>query len=172
MARQKVFQWLGGVMGGLLLCLSAQAAGLEEEPDKKVWSEDALVLPAFPDPVNLIEFTVGSRRGIRFFVDGQSISIGSDGVIRFVLVVIGSQGAQNISYEGMRCETGERRAYAFGHGDKTWSKARGDQWVKVRGDTNNHYVELYSSYFCANGVVVTTPDAVRQMLRKGGARAW
>lgn len=80
-------------------------------------------LPAFPEQENLVPFKVGSVSDKQFFVDGASISIGSDDVIRYSLVVVSSTGAKSISFEGMRCATGERRVYAFGRSDKTWSKA-------------------------------------------------
>lgn len=80
-----------------------------------------------PDP----KFRVGAISDTKFFVDAQSLSYGTDGVLRFTLEVVSPSGAKNVSYEGMRCATGERRFYAFGRADGTWSKARGNQWVKI-----------------------------------------
>ena len=141
----------------------------DKDPDEKPWVEVEVELPAFPADEGLVSFKVGSRSDMKFLVDGRTISVGSDGVIRYSLVVISAQGVRNISYEGMRCETAERRSYAFGRADGTWTRARGDKWVAVRGDSNNHYVELFKNYFCAVGVpMIMAPEAARQRLLKGG----
>jgi hypothetical protein len=156
-----------------MLAATVSLAGIlgarDEDPDAKPWVEGGVEFPAFPEASGLIEFRVGWRSDVRFFVDGATISVGGDEVIRYVLVVVSARGAKTISYEGMRCETAERRAYAFGRADGSWSKSRSDRWVPIRGDSNNHYVELYASYFCANGQPqIMTPEAARRVLSKGG----
>ena len=152
--------------------LAAILGARDQDPDAKPWAEGEVVFPAFPEASGLIEFHVGWQSDVRFFVDGATISVGSDEVIRYVLVVFSARGAKTISYEGMRCETAERRSYAFGRADGSWSKSRSDRWVPIRGDSNNHYVELYASYFCTNGQPqIMTPEAARRVLSKGGNRA-
>lgn len=120
----------------------------------------------------MIQFKVGAVADTTFFIDSESISYGTDGVIRYTLEVVSPTGAKNVSYEGMRCETGERRFYAFGRSDKTWSKARGNQWARVSGTSNNHHVELFSNYFCPPGSpTVQSAEEARRVLRSGGQHA-
>jgi hypothetical protein len=144
------------------------AAPFDNEFEEKPWQEIEVQLPPFPQPENLIPFEVGSISDKQFLIDEKSISIGSDEVIRYSLVVISSSGARNISYEGMRCATAERRTYAFGRADRTWSKARGDKWIGIRGGSNSHHVALFADYFCAIGrrAIMEPEDAVR-VLRYG-----
>jgi hypothetical protein len=155
------------VFGLLLLVFPKTAFSLlfDNEFDEKPWEEIEVQLPAFPQPENLIPFEVGAIIDKQFLIDEKSISIGSDEVIRYSLVVISSSGAQNISYEGMRCATAERRVYAFGHANKTWSKARSNKWVGIRGGSNSYPVALFADYFCAIGQrsVMTPEDAVRAL---------
>ena len=143
-------------------------AGFDNEFDEKPWAEIEVQLPVFPKKENLIPFKVGSVSDTQYFIDQESISIGSDDVIRYSLVVISSAGAQSISFEGMRCVTGERRVYAFGRSDNTWSKARSNKWIRLRGGGNNHHVALFADYFCATGesAVMNLEDAIR-ILRYG-----
>ncbi len=123
----------------------------------------------FPDAENLIPFRVGYHTDTKYLIDGNSLSLGADGVIRYTLLVISASGARNVSYEGLRCATAERRVYAFGRSDKTWSKARSNQWARLRGSTNNHYVDLYSNYFCIVGAPdFRNADDIRRVLRSGG----
>ena len=161
-----------GVLAAFGLAFSPSswvAAEFDYEYDEKPWAEVEVNLPSFPEPGNLIQFRVGSVADTTFFVDAQSLSYGVDGVLRFTLEVVSPSGARNISYEGMRCETGERRFYAFGRADRTWSKARGNQWVKISGTSNNHHVELFSNYFCPPGSpAVSSVEEAQSILRSGG----
>ncbi len=156
-----------------ILCLAffpslALPAGFDNEFEEKPWAEIEVQLPAFPERENLVPFKVGSVSDKQYFIDGKSISIGSDEVIRYSLVVLSSAGAQSISFEGMRCATGERRVYAFGHSNSTWSKARSNKWIRLQGGSNNHHVALYADYFCtvAERAIVSQQDAI-QILRHG-----
>ena len=149
-------------------CFSALADSLDDEFDEKPWAEVEVQLPAFPDESNLIPFRVGSRDDVKYLIDGNSLSIGVDGVVRYTVLVISASGARNVSYEGMRCAATERRLYAFGRPDKTWSKARNNRWVRIRGDSSNYIVELFSNYFCKpGGATLRDGDDLRRILRDG-----
>jgi hypothetical protein len=68
----------------------------------------------------------------------------------------------------MRCATAERRVYAFGRADKTWSKARGNKWGQIHGGSNSHPVVLFTDYFCAIGQkTIMTPEEAVRVLRYG-----
>jgi hypothetical protein len=165
----KVVSWFFAVALPVLSVSALAADGFDDEFEEKPWAEIEVQLPAFPEKENLIPFRVGVVVDTKYLVDGSSLSVGTDSVVRYTLLVVSPSGAQNISYEGMRCATGERRSYAFGRSDRTWSKARSNQWVRVQGGSNNPHVSLLTSYFCAVGApsVMTAEDA-RRVLRSGG----
>lgn len=126
-------------------------------------------LPPFPREENLLPFPVSALTENRFFIDGESISVGSDGVVRYTLVVTSVAGARNITYEGLRCSVAERRIYAFGRADSTWSRARSSQWAGFHGvAVNRHHAVLFQEYFCVNGSAVRHADEARSALRSGG----
>lgn len=168
-----------GLAAALLVALvvlpsTARAAGSERDDDeeKKAWQEMEVHFPAFPQPDKLIPFEVSATTNNRFLIDGDSLSVGSDGVLRYTLVIVSPSGAQNISYEGMRCATGERRVYALGRADRTWSKARTDRWQPVAENTlNRQHAALFSDYFCAIGVPLRDADDARRALLYGGQPA-
>ena len=140
-----------------------------EEEEQKTWTEIEVQLPAFPEEEDLISFKVGAVDDVQYAIDSQSLSVGTDDVIRFTLVTVSSMGAKSISYEGMRCLTAERRYYASGRPDKTWSKARSNQWFKIKGGSSNHHFELFANYFCPIGsAFVTSAEEAVRALRRGG----
>ena len=97
-----------------MLLAGGVRADFEDDYEVKKWEEVAVQLPASPKESSLQPFYVSATTDNRFWVDLDSVSVGSDGVVRYTLVVRTGTGAKNVSYEGMRCETRERRLYAFG----------------------------------------------------------
>jgi len=74
------------------------------------------VLPAYPRREALIPFFVSATTESDFLVDGASLSVADDGVVRYTLVARSRQGAESVSFEGIRCSSGEYRLYATGAG--------------------------------------------------------
>lgn len=139
-----------------------------EEFEDKRWVEIEPDFPAAPEAGRLIPIDVGSLSENRFEVDEASVTVGADGVIRFTVVVTSPGGVRNVSYEGMRCDTAERRLYALGRRDGSWSKARNSQWVRIAENSlNRHHAALYRDYFCASGGAVSTTAEARRILPKG-----
>jgi len=151
-------------------------AAAEDEEETKPWQEIKVQLPAAPRPDVLLPFYVSASTENRFFVDSSSLNVGEDGVVRFVLVVVGSEGARNVTFEGMRCEAKERRMYASGRVDGSWSRSRNNDWVRIRDAVaNRHYATLYLDYFCPGGVIVRNAQEAVEALRRGGhpaAKNW
>lgn len=150
------------------LCGPAQARPDEDEEPPRGWQEDEVVLPAAPKAENLLSFYVSATTDNRFYIDTAAISVGSDGVVRYTLVVDTPGGVRNVSYEGMRCESKERRLYAFGRADGTWSKARAVRWERITDATNNrHHAALFVEYFCPRGTLVASAQEAITALKKG-----
>ncbi|MBI3430874.1 MAG: CNP1-like family protein [Hydrogenophilales bacterium] len=161
------------ILPALLLCLplAAHAAWMDFDHDfeqDKPWSEVAAQLPPYPKEQNLLPFTVSSATDNRFFVDAESISVGSDQVVRYTVVIKAAGGATNVSFEGIRCESGERRLYAYGHPDGTWSKARNAGWESIRfRSLLSYHKALYEDHFCPGGINVRNAKEAVESLRRG-----
>lgn len=156
------------VMCGALLAFPS-FANFDEEYETRQWQEIELVLPAAPQQDSMLPFYVSAANSNRFFVDSASLSVGADGVVRYVLVVETSGGARNVTYEGMRCETRERRIYASGRRDGAWSKSRNNEWERIRDIAPaRQHAALFLDYFCPGGVIVTDVAEALDALRKGG----
>ena len=141
----------------------------EEDYESKKWQEVEVLLPAPPKAEALLPFYVSAATENHFFVDSASLSVGGDGVVRYPLVVLPEGGARNVTYEGIRCETRERRIYASGRQDGSWSKSRRNEWVRIQDAyANRHHAALFLEYFCPVGVIVRNADEARNALRRGG----
>jgi hypothetical protein len=132
------------------------------------WSEEQVVPPAFPRQGDLVELFAGTGASNRFFVDGRSLSVGKDGVVRYVLVVKTSGGATNVTFEGIRCKTGEQKVLALARSDGTWTPARIADWRRIEDKlANRHHAVLSRELFCPFASPIRTADEGRDALRRG-----
>lgn len=149
----------------LPICSMAQPRGAADEAGElNPRTEIELKLPPMPKASNLLQFTPSAASTNRFYIDAESIFVGTDGIVRYTLVVKGAGGAENISYEGLRCETREQKYYAFGRADGTWVNARTSEWRPVvYKEINRQHAVLYADYLCPDGSPIKSArDAVNR----------
>lgn len=153
----------------------AGAAGAQSNLPVPKYEEAAPVeaevrLPAYPEERTLLRFPT-SWTTHQIALDEAALAVGNDGVVRFTLVVKSASGAENVSHEGIRCETGERRVYAYGRrgaAGGVWSAARNAAWLPIhdRG-INRYYFEFWRDVFC-DGKLAETKKTIVDNLRAGG----
>lgn len=137
------------------------------EDDSKPWQEVQALLPSYPKEENLLAFAMSSATANRYAIDAASLSVGTDGVVRYTVVIDSPRGARTVNFEGMRCDPSEYKIYAFGHADNNWSKNRYAKWepYKLRSLLSYHKA-LYEDYFCPNGIgVKNAAEAIRNLKR-------
>jgi hypothetical protein len=165
-----------GVPAAVFVAVAAVAAGCAREDTggsptllgEVPWQERETKLPAYPNPDRLIRFGVGPTSRFDFFVDPDSLSVGEDGVVRFT-VIAKSDHATNVSYEGIRCVTRERKVYATGRPEGIWHAARDPQWVRIGPPTADlHRFVLWNEYFCIGRTPIRTANEGLHALRLGG----
>lgn len=142
---------------------------LPEEFEEKPWEEQKTQLPPYPKPENLVRIDVSSASSFEFFVDTAAVSVGKDEVVRYTLMARSPSGALNVSFEGIRCKTRERKLYAFGRADGSWAQARKSDWVRIREVAGNRqHSALADDYFCPGRVPVRTTAEALNALKRGG----
>jgi hypothetical protein len=142
--------------------------GVDEDSDDKdkPWEEAAIQLPPAPKAENLLSFDVSPTATQAFVIDASSLSVGADGVIRYTLVATSRSGAKNISYEGIRCQTYERRVYAFGQPDGTWARSRRSKWEPIQGyAANRPHAALAKDFFCLEQTIAGKADDMLNRIR-------
>jgi hypothetical protein len=150
-----------------LLAPYASSANTDDADTDALKAESPVVLPAPFQKNNLLSFYVSPTTTLDFAVDAKSVSVTEEGIVRFVLVVTSQSGASNISYEGIRCSTGERKLYAVGQTNGSWTAARRDVWETIidRG-INRQHAALAKDYFCETGMVAGKAEVIVDRLRK------
>ena len=168
---------LSGVLtlGALAFALTAQAAEKLNEYDvsdriddeKATWQEIKAQLPPYPKLDALVPVQAGTPDSHRYYVDPSSVSLGKDGVMRYSAVVKTTGGATNVSFEGIRCETRERKIYALGHADGTWQEARDPSWRRIERHHPPLYLTLWRDYFCPERTMPTRPKLAVDAIKRG-----
>lgn len=141
--------------------------------DPEPWREQGWELPPIPDDGDLFEVQpIEHVPFFRFWVDGDSLSIGPDQVIRYVLVITADSGnARNLRFEGLLCEAQQYRTYARGGADGSWRQMRDSAWEPFAADPSDRIrVALKRYYFCKDGLgVPLSRKQILANLRRGGA---
>jgi len=143
------------------------------DQEEKPWVERQVHLPPFPQPRDLVSFYVGGTFSHRYSIDAASLKAEADGVVRYTLVIESAGGARNVTYEGIRCKTWEKRIYALGRVDGSWTEAKASSWQPMRTVSHaEHQWALAEEFFCyGRSGVRDTAEAVRVMRSRAGARA-
>lgn len=163
----------------LMCCLVGQVALADwrearslDDDEPRPWHEMEVVLPAYPKATALLPFEVSAATRNRHFLDADSLSVGADGVVRYTVVIRTPGGAENVYFEGMRCDVGEVKRYAFGRpdgaGGGSWVSNRQARWEPLPArQAASHQRELFYHYLCT---VEGKGDlkAIRRNLRQGG----
>jgi CNP1-like family len=116
---------------GICLALLATVAFSQSRPDDLDWKEiDAQPAPAFSVD-SLIPVDMPLHMTLQFGVDPATLTLTSDGVVRYVMVASNPGGGLNAMYEGIRCATGEFRTYARASGAGPWRVNPYSVWSRL-----------------------------------------
>mgnify|MGYP003384396122 CR=1 FL=1 len=149
---------------GLLACLSTPLFAQTLEEEQQV-AEAKIQLPAPPFADKLVAFYSNAAQS--FVLDMASLSITADGIVRYTVVSTSAAGAKNISYEGIRCATLEKKLYAIGRPDGTWSNARISKWDLIYNNNfNRHHAVLAFDYFCEGKTIAGNAEAIIDRIKK------
>jgi len=115
-----------------------------ENPD---WKEVEAPPPPALKLDGLIPIDVAGST-LRFGVAPASISVGSDGIVRYVVVASSTTGAVNAMYEGIRCDTGQYKVYARHNPDSGWKPAKDAEWRSLQEAMSRHTLVIARTGAC------------------------
>jgi len=146
----------------------AQPSEWERRQAEREWREIEVAPPAYPRREHLLPFFVSAATSFEFFIDGTTLSVGEDGVVRYVLVARSAQGAESVSFEGMRCSTGEVRIYAVGTSAGGWARSK-SAWRQIKPrEIQRWHNALFDEFFCPLGNPIHTSREGIDALKRGG----
>jgi len=122
--------------------------------------------PAF-DADRALPISMPMYSALDFMLDPNTITIGTDGVVRYVVIARSKRGtgAVNAFYEGMRCSAASIKTYATHSGD-SWNAVTHPEWRAFREMRSSYGVELAKQAICRGDAPrESVEDMVRALKR-------
>lgn len=127
MTKSTTQRWLAALCLATCSC-AAVAQNTADNPD---WVEEAVAdAPAFSQNA-LIFIEMPPYVSLKVGVDPATITVGKDGVVRYVVVMTNATGSMSAAFEGIRCATSEVKTYARQVTTGQWSRVASPQWKAV-----------------------------------------
>ena len=152
----------------LTLCFSLGAHAQPVDPDAETWTESQVNPPASFSVDKLQTFELGHTSSLTYGIDPNALTVGPDGVVRYVLVARSERGALNVLYQGLRCQTAEVKTYGRWDNRSSWNTDAKDGWQRLmpKGFTQPSLV-LARSGVCDGRTVNGTPQNILRTLKNG-----
>jgi CNP1-like family len=130
-----------------LAACSAQAQFTSPDPN---WKESEAPPPVAFSMGKLLPLEAPGSTLLKFGLDPATVVLGSDRVVRFVVIASGESGVVNALYEGIRCETGEIKVYARHYPKTGWTIDKDAPW-RVLQDVRGHALAMARGGVCDGG---------------------
>ena len=103
---------------------------------------------------------------VKVGVDPQTLSVGADGVVRYVMVMRNSSGSVNAVYEGIRCVTDEVKTYARAGNSGQWTLVEQPQWKPVNDNMPSRHAWAFARQGGCENRLTTSKDAIIKALQQ------
>jgi len=155
-------QWLAAA---ILMGASAGWAQTFVEPADWV-EEDAPPAPAFAKD-QLIPVDMPPHVSVKVGLDPNTLSIGGDGVVRYVVVMTNSTGTTNASYEGIRCATDEVKTYARFSANGEWRPVTTPRWQGINDNLpSKHALAIARQGGCEGHMATSKGQMIKALKSK------
>lgn len=111
---------------GTMCFAAAIASQTPVEPSE--WSEDSVPPPPRYSLDKLVPIDMPPYVTLKVGLDPDTLVVGSDGVVRYVVVMRNSTGSESAAYEGILCTKGEVKTYARMGSMGKWTVVQQPQW--------------------------------------------
>lgn len=142
-------------------------AGAQNTLDNPDWTEEKEPpAPAFSTskvlPLDMPNFVT-----VKVGIDPSTITVGGDGVVRYVAVMTNASGTSNAMYEGIRCLTGEVKTYARAGSSGNWSVVSAPVWRDVMGNLPSLHARVFARQAACDSRVAGSKAEILNALKFG-----
>ena len=155
-----------------LACMLAMsgACGLAQSgngTDNLDWAEEDVPPPPAFSKDHLIPIDMPNYVSTKVGVDPETIVVGGDGVVRYVIVITNSTGSTNAVYEGIRCITDEVKTYARLNSSGAWVAQAKTDWKPVDDNMPSHHAQAFARQGGCQSRLATSKREIIDALRTG-----
>lgn len=150
------------------LCLAGSTGAWAQQPgngiDNPDWKEEQAPPPPAFSRDNVVPIEMPKYVSLKIGVDPNTIVVGKDGVVRYVVVMVNTSGSVNAVYEGIRCSSGEVKTYARWSASGAWNVASDPQWKGLNDNMPSRHAQAFARQgACENRTSTSTPEILRAL---------
>jgi hypothetical protein len=145
-------------------CSLAQSGNGTDNLD---WAEDATPPPPAFSKDKLIALAMPSYVSIKVGVDPDTIAVGADGVVRYVIVMSNATGSVSAVYEGIRCVTDEVKTYARLSASGKWNLQENPVWKDVSDNMPSRHAQAFARQGACQNHLATSKREILDALKAG-----
>lgn len=149
----------------LLTTLPAHGQLVDLDPD---WKELDVKPPTSFRTDRLVPIEMPRYVSVKMGIDPDTVTVSSDGIVRYVVVAVSGSGNINAAYEGIWCRAGEVKTYARAGNDGRWGAVANAQWKALNASQPSmHALALARQGVCdGRSAAGNSPqDIVRKLKR-------
>lgn len=140
------------------------AAHAQLAPIDPDWKEEQAPPPPAFNKDRAIRIEMPVYMELNFGVDPETIVVGADGIVRYVMVASSRSGIVNAMYEALRCSTGEMRTYAR-YVSSGWENSADQEWRSLQDNRARHAMAFAKQGACDGRFPRRTPQDIARALR-------
>lgn len=152
-----------------LTFLTAVSLAFATDDEEAKWQEKATEAPKNFSIDKLQTFTVSQGSSLTYGIDPETLTVGEDWVVRYVMVARSASGALNVLYEGIRCQSAEVKTYArWDNNRSAWHTPSNSEWKALAfGGATRPAMILAMEGLCNGKSVNGNPRKILTTLKTG-----
>jgi len=136
-------------------------------PDVPEWVELPVAAPPTFSRDKLISISMPADFSMAVGVDPNTITVGTDGVVRYVVVMTNRSGGFNAFFEGIHCITHEVKTYAYHTSSSDWVFLNQPAWHDLNDTMPSHHAMAFARDGACQFGGPPTRDEILDVLKNG-----
>lgn len=155
------------IVWGIGMALAAVAACAQTPVDVPEWTEEKAAPPPAYSQDRLIPIEMPSYVTLKVGIDPETVTVGADAVVRYVVVMRNVSGSVNAAYEGILCTSGEVKTYARTSASGSWVAVEQPQWRPMTDNLpSRHAYAIAQQGGCEGRTAARREDILRALKRR------
>jgi hypothetical protein len=139
-------------------CSMAQSGG--NGADNLDWAEEPVPAPPAFSAGRMIQLEMPRYISVKVGVDPDTIVVGGDGVVRYVIAMVSTSGSTSAVYEGIRCITSEVKTYARFNSDGVWTMLKEPAWKALNESNPSQHAKAFARQGGCQGRLATSKQEI------------
>ncbi len=149
----------------LALCAPLTYAEGGNGTDNPDWTEETVSAPPPFSTDRLVAIDMPVYVSMKVGVDPETIVVGGDGVVRYVMVMRNASGSTNAVYEGIRCITDEVKTYARVSASGAWTMVANPVWKSVNDNMPSRHAQAFARQGACQSRLATSRREIVEALK-------